>query len=56
MSASATCSPSFDAAEDTQCIVEKYKDAIKRIGMNDAAFAQAYSTAIRVMPTGIRGH
>jgi PPOX class probable F420-dependent enzyme len=36
--------------------VAKYAEPIKQIGMDDAAFAQAYSVAIRITPTDVRGH
>lgn len=36
--------------------VEKYQEGFKRIGMTAEHFAQAYSVAIRVTPTSLRGH
>jgi PPOX class probable F420-dependent enzyme len=36
--------------------LDKYRQAIARIGMTPETFAQAYSTAMRVTPTGVRGH
>ncbi|MGI8854302.1 MAG: TIGR03667 family PPOX class F420-dependent oxidoreductase [Thermomicrobiales bacterium] len=36
--------------------VAKYAEPIKRIGMDDATFAQTYSVAIRITPTDVRGH
>ncbi len=36
--------------------VDKYREAMKRIGMTPASFAQAYSVAIRVTPHRLEGH
>jgi PPOX class probable F420-dependent enzyme len=47
--------PQAPPADQIPAYAEKYAEAIKRIGMTDASFAQAYSTAIRVTPAGIRG-
>src|SRR5262245_42678770 len=35
--------------------LEKYREHIARIKMTPESFARAYSTAIRVTPTGLRG-
>ena len=35
---------------------EKYRPGIARIGMTPEQFSQAYSVAIRVRPTAVRGH
>lgn len=43
-------------ATDVPAYVEKYAESIKRIGMDAASFAAAYSVAIRIMPTNVRGH
>jgi PPOX class probable F420-dependent enzyme len=44
--------PAHEVAE----YLDKCRQAIARIGMTPEAFAQAYSTAMRVTPTGLRGH
>ena len=36
--------------------IEKYTEGIRDIGMTPDAFAQAYSVALRVRPTSLRGH
>lgn len=36
--------------------VAKYAERVKGIGMDAASFAQAYSVAIRITPTDLRGH
>lgn len=36
--------------------LEKYREGIARIGMTPEGFAQAYSVALRVTPTRVRGH
>jgi len=36
--------------------VAKYQEGFQRINMTAAQFAEAYSTAIRVTPTKLRGH
>ena len=35
---------------------EKYRPGIERIGMTPEQFSQAYSVAVRVTPTAVRGH
>ncbi|HET9015015.1 MAG TPA: TIGR03667 family PPOX class F420-dependent oxidoreductase [Thermomicrobiaceae bacterium] len=37
-------------ATDVPAMVDKYRDGIRRIGMDPAGFARAYSVAIRVRP------
>jgi PPOX class probable F420-dependent enzyme len=37
-------------------LIEKYAEPIKRIGRDAASFAAAYSVAIRITPTDVRGH
>ncbi len=46
-------SPPADQIKD---YIAKYGWGFKRIGMTAAEFAQTYSVAIRVTPTGLRGH
>ena len=46
----------FPLATDVPAYVEKYAGPIKEIGMEPAGFAAAYSVAIRVTPTKMRGH
>jgi PPOX class probable F420-dependent enzyme len=41
---------------DVPAYVEKYAEQIKRIGRDAASFAAAYSVAIRITPTDVRGH
>jgi PPOX class probable F420-dependent enzyme len=36
--------------------VDKYTEGLRDIGMTPDAFAQAFSVAIRVRPTSLRGH
>lgn len=36
--------------------VEKYTEAIKRLGSTPETFARQFSVAIRVTPTSVRGH
>jgi PPOX class probable F420-dependent enzyme len=43
-------------ARENAAYVRKYDAAITRIGMDRDSFAQAYSQAIRVTLTAIRGH
>lgn len=42
-------------ATDLPAYIEKYGEAITRIGMTPESFAAAYSLAIRVTPTDVRG-
>lgn len=41
---------------DMDAYIEKYSEGFKRIGMTAEQFRQAYSTALRVTPTQLRGH
>ena len=43
-------------ATDVPAYIEKYAEPIKGIGMDAASFAAAYSVAIRITPTDVRGH
>lgn len=43
-------------ADQVPAYVEKYAGGIARIGMTPEKFAQAYSVAIRVTVSGLRGH
>lgn len=43
-------------ATDVPDYLAKYAEPIKRIGMDASSFAAAYSTAIRITPTDLRGH
>jgi PPOX class probable F420-dependent enzyme len=43
-------------ATDVADFVAKYQGSMKRINTTPEIYAQAYSTAIRVTPTSIRGH
>ena len=45
--------PPADAVPD---YVAKYREAMTRIGMTPKSFAAAYSVAIRLTPTRLRGH
>jgi PPOX class probable F420-dependent enzyme len=36
--------------------VAKYREGLRRIGMTPESFARAYSVAVRVTPTRLRGH
>ena len=48
--------PSAPPADAVPDYVVKYREAITRIGMTPESFAQAYSVAVRMTPTGLRGH
>ncbi len=43
-------------AHQVPAYAEKYRPGIARIGMTPEQFSQAYSVAIRVRPTAVRGH
>lgn len=43
-------------ADQNQDYVAKYSAGFQRLGMNAAEFTKTYSAAIRVTPTGLRGH
>jgi PPOX class probable F420-dependent enzyme len=47
--------PDAPPANQVSAYVEKYREAITRIGMNPDSFAQSYSVALYVTPTGLRG-
>lgn len=47
--------PDAPPATDVPAFVEKYAEPIKRIGMDAASFVAAYSVAIRITPTDVRG-
>ena len=44
------------AADRVPAYVAKYKEGMRRIGMTPESFARAYSVAMRVTPTRLRGH
>jgi len=44
------------AADRVEAYVVKYRDGMRRIGMTPESFARAYSVAIRIIPTRLRGH
>jgi PPOX class probable F420-dependent enzyme len=48
--------PTAPPADAVPEYVEKYREFIPRIGMTPEQFARAYSVAIRVTPTRLRGH
>ena len=41
-------------ATENQAYVEKYREGIRRIGMDAASFVTAYSDALRIAPTRMR--
>jgi PPOX class probable F420-dependent enzyme len=43
-------------ADRVAAYVTKYREGMRRIGMTPESFARAYSVAIRVTPTHLRGH
>jgi PPOX class probable F420-dependent enzyme len=43
-------------ADRVPAYVAKYKEGMRRIGMTPESFARAYSVAMRVTPTRLRGH
>ena len=43
-------------ADRVPAYLEKYREAIARIGMTPDSFARAYSVAIRVVPIRLEGH
>jgi len=47
--------PNAPSADQIPNYVEKYRAAIARLGADPDSFAQDYSVAIRVTPTGLRG-
>jgi PPOX class probable F420-dependent enzyme len=48
--------PDAPPASEVPEYVEKYRERIARLGMNPESFARAYSVAMRVTPTSVRGH
>lgn len=48
--------PAAPAADRVPEYVAKYREGMKRIGMTPETFARAYSVAVRVTPTALRGH
>lgn len=52
----ASLDPEQPPADEATAYLTKYRAAIGRIGMTPASFAAAYSVAIWVAPTGVRGH
>ncbi|HEX3721692.1 MAG TPA: TIGR03667 family PPOX class F420-dependent oxidoreductase [Nitrolancea sp.] len=53
MQGRAVIDQSTPPANDMPGMIEKYKDAIKRLGTTPAQFAEGYSVAIRVTPTRV---
>ena len=56
LTGNASIDASAAAANENPAYAEKYRDGIQSIGMTPDAFGQAYSVAIRVRPTSLRGH
>jgi len=52
----ATIDEAGPPAESVPEYVEKYSSGFERIGMTAAQFTGVYSVAVRVSPTGLRGH
>lgn len=52
----AALDPAAPPADAVPAYVEKYRAAIERIRMTPETFAQAYSVAVRVTISGLRGH
>ncbi len=48
--------PAAPPADQHPDYLAKYRDGIARIGMTPEGFAAAYSVAIRMTPTRLRGH
>jgi PPOX class probable F420-dependent enzyme len=42
--------------KEVKAYLEKYAEGMKRIRLSPDGFAQSYRVAIRVKPTGLRGH
>ncbi len=55
-SGEARIDPNAPPADQVPEYVDKYRNGIRDLGMTPAQFAQAYSVAIRVTPTNVRGH
>lgn len=43
-------------ADQVSAYVKKYNNGLKRINMTAEQFGESYSIAIRIEPTGVRGH
>jgi PPOX class probable F420-dependent enzyme len=43
-------------ADQVPAYIEKYREGLKRINMSPEQFAKSYSVAVRIEPTGVRGH
>jgi PPOX class probable F420-dependent enzyme len=56
ISGEARIDPAAPPADAVPEYASKYEPGFERIGMSAEAFAQAYSVAIRVNPTRLRGH
>lgn len=56
MTGSAKVDPAAPPADQLAAYLEKYRERIAGIGMTPASFAAAYSVALRVTPTSLRGH
>ena len=52
----ANIDPSAPPGNEVAAYLEKYREEIARLQMTPERFAQSYSVAIRVTPTGLRGH
>jgi PPOX class probable F420-dependent enzyme len=48
--------PQAPPADKVPAYIAKYREGMKRIGMTPESFARAYSVAIRITPTRLRGH
>jgi PPOX class probable F420-dependent enzyme len=48
--------PEAPPADRVPAYVTKYREGMRRIGMTPESFARAYSVAVRVTPTRLRGH
>jgi PPOX class probable F420-dependent enzyme len=56
LTGSARLDPAAGPADRLPAYVEKYREAMARIGMTPETFARAYSVALRVTPRRVRGH
>jgi PPOX class probable F420-dependent enzyme len=56
ISGRAAIPPDAPPATDVPAYLEKYRAPIARIGMTPESFAAEYRVAVRVTPTGLRGH
>lgn len=55
-SGAAALDPAAPPADAVPAYIAKYRAAIERISMTPETFAQAYSVAMRVTISGVRGH